>query len=117
MRQHTISFKNAIVGISTAARTQTNIRIHLVATIAVFLAGAYYHITLTEGLILLLTVATVFVAEMFNTAIEFLSDAVTLEQNKYIRAAKDIAAGGVLFAAILAAAVGSLIFIPKLLGI
>lgn len=114
MRKHTISFKNAFKGIYTAARTQTNIRIHLTVTILVFLAGAYYQITLTEGLVLLLTVATVFVAEMFNTAIEYLSDAVTREQNHYIKAAKDISAGAVLFAAVLAAAVGVLIFYPKM---
>jgi len=114
MKKHTISFKNALIGIYTAARTQTNIRIHLFATIIVFLLGVYLQVNLTEGLILLLTIASVFVAEMFNTAIEFLSDAVTEEENELIRHTKDVAAGAVLFSAILALAVGSLIFIPKL---
>lgn len=113
MRHHTISFRNAIIGIYTAARTQTNIRIHLIATTTVFLASVYLRVTLNEGLILLLTIATVFVAEMFNTSIEFLSDAVTLDQNENIGHAKDISAGAVLFSAVLAFAVGLLIFIPK----
>lgn len=114
MRKHTISFKNAILGIYTAATTQTNIRIHLLATVIVFLAGAYYRINLVEGLIIILTVTTVFVAELFNTAIEFLADAVTLEENTQIRHAKDVAAGAVLFSATLALAVGFLIFYPKI---
>lgn len=115
MRKHTISFKNAAQGILTATRSQSNIRFHLFSTTLVFLLSVYLEVNLTEGLILILTVTTVFVAEMFNTAIEFLSDAVTLKENQLIRKAKDVAAGGVLFAAVLAAAVGGLIFIPKLL--
>ncbi|MBU1922635.1 diacylglycerol kinase family protein [Patescibacteria group bacterium] len=114
MRRHTISFKNAFTGIYTAARTQANIRIHLLATIIVLLAGAYFQVSLTEGLILMLTIASVFVAEMFNTAIEFLADAVTRKDNEFIRHAKDVAAGAVLFSAILALAVGFLIFYPKI---
>ena len=115
MRHHTISFKNAFTGIYTATRTQTNIRIHLIATITVFLASVYYRVSLTEGLILILTIASVFVAEMFNTAIEFLSDAVTLEHNELIDHAKDVSAGAVLFSAILALSVGLLIFLPKII--
>lgn len=117
MRKHTISFKNAFIGIYTATRTQTNIRFHLIATILVFLLGAWLQVSLIEGLVLILTITTVFVAEMFNTAIEFLSDAVTLEQNELIGHAKDVSAGAVLFSALLAATIGGLIFIPKLLAL
>jgi diacylglycerol kinase (ATP) len=117
MRRHTISFQNAAQGILTATHSQTNIRFHLASTIAVFLLSVYLRISLVEGLVLILTVTGVFDAEMFNTAIEFLADAVTLEDNDQIRHAKDISAGAVLFAAVLAAAVGGLIFIPKLIAL
>ena len=115
MRQHTISFRNAFTGIYTATHTQTNIRIHLIATILVSIISIYLRVTLIEGLILILTIATVFVAEMFNTAIEFLSDAVTLERNELIGHAKDISAGAVLISAILAFAVGFIILMPKII--
>lgn len=114
MRRHTISFKNALIGIVTAARTQANIRVHLLIASLVFLLGAYLKISLVEAMILILTVAVVLIAEMANTALEFLSDAVTLEQNALIKDTKDIAAGAVLVAAIFAALIGLIIFIPKI---
>jgi diacylglycerol kinase len=117
MKKHTISFRNAFIGIYTATKTQSNIRFHLIAAISVFLLSVYLQVSLIEGLILLLTAGFVFVTEMVNTSIEFLSDAVTLEKNDLIKHAKDVAAGGVLISAILAMAVGSLIFLPKIFAL
>lgn len=113
MRKHTISFRNAGKGILTAARTQANLRVHLLAASIVFILGAALKISLTEGLILLLSVSVVIVAEMVNTAVEFLCDAVTLEKNEFIGYAKDISAGAVLVSAIFAALIGLFIFVPK----
>lgn len=115
MKKHTISFKNAFIGIYTAARTQSNIRFHLIAATLVFFLSIYLSVSLLEGLILVLTAGFVFVAEMLNTSLEFLSDAVTLEHNELIGHTKDVAAGAVLISAILALVVGALIFIPKLI--
>ena len=50
-----------------------------------------------------------------NTAVELLADEVTLEQRERIGQAKDVAAFGVLAAAVAAAAVGLLVFAPRLL--
>lgn len=115
MQRHTISFQNALRGIITATTTQLNIRIHLLALTVVFLLAAILKVSLTEGLLLLLSVSTVFVAEMINTAVEYVCNAVTMEQNPDIGHAKDVAAGGVLVAAIFAAIMGGFIFVPKLL--
>ncbi len=113
MLKHTISFKNAINGIWTAVTTQTNLRIHfLIASIIIGLS-VYFEVTHTELLILILTIGIVMIAEMINTAIEFLCDAVTLDHNEYIKYAKDVAAGTVLMSAIFASLVGLIIFIPK----
>ena len=54
-------------------------------------------------------------AEALNTAVEFLADEVTLERRERIGQAKDVAAFGVLVAAVGAAAVGVLVFAPRLL--
>ena len=43
----------------------------------------------------------VFVSECFNTAVEYLSDQITDEENENIRKAKDVAAAGVLISAII----------------
>ena len=63
---------------------------------------------------IILAIAIVWVAEAFNTAIERLCDAVTVERDENIGYAKDVAAGGVLMAAIAAALIGLTIFAPKL---
>lgn len=111
IRQHTISFHNAAMGVWTAVRTQANIRIHLVATIVVIALGIYFHITPLESIVLILTIAMVIVAEMFNTALEFLSDAVTRENNEFIKRAKDVSAGAVLTTALFAILIGLVIFV------
>jgi len=115
MRRHTISFKNAWTGIVTAARTQSNIRVHLIVTTLVFILSVYFRISLAEALVLILTVSMVVVAELVNTALEFLSDAVTMQHNELIGHAKDVSAGAVLVAATFATIIGVVIFIPKLL--
>ena len=115
MLKHTISFKNAFSGIWTAITTQTNIRIHFLIGSAVIFSAVYLHIDLDHILDLLVAISIVMLAEMINTGIEFLCDAVTLEHNEFIKHAKDVSAGAVLLSSIFAAIIGLVIFIPKLL--
>lgn len=117
MRKHTISFKNAFTGIYTAVVTQANMRIHFMAATIVFLLSVYLKVTLIEGLILIVATCAVVICEIFNTSLEFLADAVTLDKNEYIKNAKDVSAGGVLIAAIFALVIGAIIFIPKILAL
>lgn len=115
MLKHTISFRHALAGIWTALTTQANIRVHFLLASAVFILAVMYHVSHTELLALVLTIMGVMVAEMVNTAIEFLCDAITLEHNNYIKYAKDVSAGAVLLAAIFAALIGLMIFLPKMI--
>jgi diacylglycerol kinase len=64
-----------------------------------------------------LCIALVLALEAVNSAIEYLADKISPEQDPLIGKAKDIAAGAVLIAAIGAAIIGSLIFIPKLIAL
>lgn len=116
MRPHTISFRHALSGIYQAVTTQLNLRIHLLIATLVCLLAVWLRVDLVEGLVLLLAVSSVLVAELVNSALESLSDAVTLESNSYIKSAKDISAGAVLTAAFFAALTGLLIFVPKIMG-
>lgn len=115
MLKHTISFQNAFRGIWTAITTQTNIRIHFLIGSLVIFAAVYLRIDLDHILDLLVAISIVMLAEMVNTAIEFLCDAVTLEHNLYIKQAKDVSAGAVLISAIFAVLIGLVVFIPKFL--
>lgn len=114
MRKHSISFLNAFRGIYASILTQPNLRIHFLIASLVILVAVYLQLSLLHILVLVLTIALVILAEMINTAIEFLADAVTLEHNELIKQAKDISAGAVLLSAIFAALIGLMIFLPKL---
>ena len=52
--------------------------------------------------------------ELVNTAIESVVDLVTTERKPLAKVAKDTAAGAVLVAAIMAAIVGLIIFVPRI---
>lgn len=52
--------------------------------------------------------------ELVNTAIESVVDLVTTERKPLAKTAKDTAAGAVLVAAIMAAIVGLIIFVPRI---
>ena len=109
------SFTFAFNGLWLLIRDEHNARIHLFFAILTIIAGFYFNISTIEWLILILTIAFVFIAEFFNSAIEALADKVSENKDPLIKKAKDLAAGGVLFVAILSIIVGVIIFGPKLL--
>ncbi len=82
------------------------------ATVAVLAAGFYFYISSTEWITLILAITIVWVAEAFNTALEYLCDVVSPEFHPLVKKSKDIAAGAVLMAAMGAAAVGLFVFLP-----
>jgi len=116
MRRLIKSFGYALSGIIYTIKTQLNFRIHLVALLLAGTAGWYFKLSSSEWLALVLTVGLVLVAELLNTAIELLVDLVSPEYNAVAGKVKDIAAGAVLVAAIIALFTGSIIFIPKFIG-
>ncbi len=87
-------------------RTQRHARVHAVATLAVVTLGGWLQVTREDWCWLLLAIALVWSAEAFNSAVEALADRVTCDHDPLIGAAKDLAAGAVLFAALGAAAIG-----------
>lgn len=106
------SFPHAARGIGRLLR-EPNARIHLVATLAVVSAGAAFHVTRLEWIALVFAIVLVFVAEALNTALESLADATIPDHHPLVGTAKDVAAGGVLLAAIGAVVVGALVFVPR----
>ncbi len=115
MRKFIRGFGYALNGIWHAAATQLNFRVHLVAALVAVYAGYALHISKDEWLWIILCIALVLVAELFNTAIEFLVDLVSPEYNKKAGLVKDMSAGAVLITAIGALTIGLIIFLPKLL--
>ena len=109
------SFGYAFKGLGYAAKTQLNFRIHLLATLVAVFAGYALHISVNEWQWVVLSIALVLITELFNTALEFLTDLVSPGYNELAGHVKDIGAGAVVVAAIFALATGLIIFLPKLL--
>ena len=107
------SFKFAGRGLTRLIR-EPNACIHAVAAVCVIAAGFIFSISATEWCLCILCIGAVFAAEGFNTALEALCDRVSPEKHPLIATAKDVAAGAVLITAIAAAAVGLIIFLPKI---
>ncbi len=113
MKRLLTSIGHGLRGVSYTLRTQPNMRLHLLAAIAVAIAGAWLKISAGEWLAVIIAAALVTGAELFNTAIESLCDAVHPEQNPLIGHAKDTSAGAVLVASIAAGLIGLVVFGPK----
>lgn len=109
------SFRDAGRGIAACLKTERNMRVHLVAAAAVVVAAACLGVSWGEWACLLLAMGMVTAAEAMNTAVERLCDFIEEGHNPRIGIIKDIAAGAVLLAAVFAAAVGIVVFLPPVL--
>jgi len=105
------SFKYAVRGFSGVAITQPNFLIHLLAIAVVFVIGYWPKISLMEWGLVVMAIGLVLVAEIFNTAIEWLGDLISPDYNEKIKWAKDAAAGGVLVAAGTAILIAIIVFV------
>jgi diacylglycerol kinase (ATP) len=110
-------FGFAFKGIGYATKTQINFRIHLVASLTAALLGYALKVSNIECIWIIFCMALVLAAELFNTAIEVLTDLVSPGYNEKAGHAKDIAAGAVLVTAIFALVTGTIIFLPKILAL
>jgi diacylglycerol kinase len=115
MKKFLRGFGYAWNGIQHATITQLNFRVHLVCALITAVLGYALQISNAEWLWIIFCIGMVLVAELFNTALEFLTDLVSPEYNKKAGLVKDMAAGAVLITAIAALAIGLMIFVPKLL--
>ncbi len=108
------SFRFAIAGIRKFFLEEPNARIHLLITVVAFILAARLKVSQTELILLIIVMGMVWMAEIFNTAIERIMDFISPEQNSNVGTIKDLSAAAVLVSAIIAAATGLIIFIPKI---
>ena len=74
-------------------------------------------LSLVEWCLIVLCIAGVLAAEMFNSALESMAKAITSENNPHVGRSLDIGSAAVLTASIGAATVGAIIFLPRLAAI
>lgn len=115
MKRFLRSLRVAFAGWRIGFRDQRNFRIHLAAATFATGAGFFFGISRQEWGLLVLTMALVLVAELANSAIEYLVDLVSPTYDVRAGKIKDVAAGFVLMAAVAAVVVGAIIFGPRLL--
>lgn len=110
------SFLYAFRGIAKAFQTESNMRRHIMFGAVAILLAALLRFSPVEWAILTLTISSVMVTELLNTAVEYSID-MTCGDNysKIAEYAKDIAAGATLLAAISAVIIGAILYLPKLL--
>ena len=112
------TFRNARKGMRLTLKSERNIRVHFFFFLLVLVSACCLNFSITKFCILLLTIAAVISAEMFNSAIEFSLDAIF--HNKFSRMvgmAKDIAAGAVMVVTITAVMIGVLLFAPAICAV
>jgi len=110
----TNSLQFAAKGILYLFLYHRNMRLIFLTGLAALLAGFYFKLSALEWVILSITITIVFVAEMFNTAIEMLMGMLKIRYYIRIKLVKDIAAAVVLLAALNAVIVGCIFFITRM---
>ena len=115
MRKLIQSFGYAFNGIGHAVKTQLNFRIELVTAVLSVCLGFALHISVNEWQWVMLNIVLVLMAELFNTAIEFLTDLASPGYNELAGRVKDVSSGAVLISCFFALTSGTIIFLPKLI--
>ncbi len=107
-----ISFKFAFTGIVSALKEEPNLKFHFFAGLLVVILSIFLKISKPDWMIIIFLIGFVITVELTNTAIEAVVDEFTDSEHPGAKLAKDISAGAVLIAAITAATIGALIFLP-----
>lgn len=105
------SFRDAFRGVWACVKSERNMRVHVSASCYVVFFAFRMGLSRGELCCLFLTIGLVTAMETMNTALEKFCDFAENRLNPHIRAVKDLAAGGVVLAAIAAVAVGAALFL------
>ncbi len=84
------------------------------AAIVVLIVAVCMKLSAMEMIAIIVVIGMVWIAEMFNTAIEKILDHLSPAYHTDVKLIKDIAAAGVLVAACVAFVTGLIVFIPRL---
>lgn len=111
------SFRCALRGIAAVLESQPNTWYMLAATVGVVIGGVAFHLEALEWGLVCSAIIVVWMGEIFNSAIEFLTDLVSPEYHPLAEKAKDAAAGAVFLAVCYSLAIAAIIFGPRFLAL
>jgi diacylglycerol kinase len=107
-------FRAALRGVKVGVRGHSSFSVHFFFAALVVVAALVLGCDKFEWCLLLGCIGLVFVAELFNSAIETLFRGLDEATRERTWPALDVAAGTVLVAAITASVIGSIVFLSKL---
>lgn len=109
------SLKYAIFGLKDMILTEHSAWIHVIATASVLYCAWWLEVRGVELALIVIAIALVWSAEVFNTVLEIMADLVVGQRySSIVKRAKDIAAGAVFIACLAAVVIGFLILGPAL---
>lgn len=114
MRYFLRSLRFAINGIYHFFRRERNGQIQGVVAVLVIIAGAFFKVSRTEWLALLLCTGLVISLEMLNSAVERICNMYSTEYHPAIKIIKDVAAAAVLWSAAISFIIGLVVFVPHI---
>jgi diacylglycerol kinase len=103
---------NALRGIGLVFLTEQSFRVQFFFAIVVVAVAWFFHVTKNEWIVLLLLIGAVLSLELLNSVLERLVDAFKPRLHPFVKDAKDAMAGVVLFASVISAIIGTVIFMP-----
>ena len=108
-------FGRALRGIREGIRIENSFKVHLTAAVLSIIISAMLGLSAVEWCLILLVIGLVLVAEMFNTVIELLVRLYTAQYHELAQKLLNISAGAVLISSIVAALIGAIIFVCKII--
>ena len=109
------SFKYAFTGISYVLKTSSNFKIQLIVAVIILVIGFLLQISQGNYVILIATIMSVLILEIFNTSIESIVDLVVKKEfSSLAKISKDTSAGAVLLASINSVIIALYVFVPKI---
>lgn len=117
MKRFLRSLTYALNGIIIHWKKGGNFRIQICIGFLVILAAILLKISPVEWLVVLGLIGVVLALETVNSAMEELCNFTSEEPNEAIKRIKDMSASAVLIISIFAAAVGMIIFLPRILAL
>jgi diacylglycerol kinase len=110
-----LAFQNAFHGVRFVFTSERNAKIHLAIAVLVVAFSFILKISSTEWCFILFAIGFVWASECLNTAVEKITDLASPGYHDLAKLSKDTAAAGVLIASMTAAAIGLVVFLPKIL--
>jgi diacylglycerol kinase len=117
MKKFIKSFSHALGGLQHTLVHEQNFRIELFCAFIACGCAFVFNITKLEWFVVIINIAAVLTAELFNTAIENLCNMIHKTTHPIIKIVKDVSAAAVVITAFCALACGCIIFIPYFLNL